>query len=377
MKKLLLLAVVLGMAGWAWAESPFAGSDAAPHFGGPGTPAPGDVIWSMCATSHGADSDNQCLGVEYVNGKFYITGGHYATDPNRVYVFDSVGTYLRKWDQPSGSTGWGGRDLCWDGNKLYHGDGNAATIYMCDTLGNYLGRTITGPSAPVRALAFDPATHHLWTANFASSIWEFDTTGAVLHTYANTYNVYGMAWDTRTAGGPWLWTFSQDGTPAQTIHQFNPRTGVYTGVDYVIPGASGSIAGGACFTEDWHPYGKYGLFLLLQTAPWDSVVAVELGDYSGVESPNPVKLTAQTSLLVRPNPAKGNMTIEFSLPAKAEVSLKVYDTQGRLICSLVSGTQEPGSHAVMLDGSKLPSGIYFCSLQAGSFSDTRKLVIAR
>jgi hypothetical protein len=372
MKKLTILALAMALSTAVWAGSEY---DASPYPGGSGTFAPGDVIWSMCACPPLPDTDGQCLGVEYVKGQFYVTSGNSNTDPNIVYVYDSLGTYLRSWNQPSGSTGWGGRDLCWDGNKLYHGHGTAATIYMCDTLGNYLARTITGPSTPARALAFDPATKHLWTASFTSSIWEFDTTGAVLHTYSNSYNVYGMAWDTLSAGGPWLWTFGQDGTPAQTIHQFNPRTGVYTGVDYVVPSAGSGIAGGACFTGDWHPLGKFGLFVLSQTAPWDSVLAVELGDYSGVESPTPVSRQGRLALAVSPNPSRSGAMVEFALPTRGEVSLKVYDAQGRLVRTLVSGIREAGTFHVSLGS--LSAGVYFCSLQTGAYKTARSLVVIR
>ncbi len=100
-------------------------------------------------------------------------------------------------------------------------------------------------------------------------------------------------------------------------------------------------------------------------------------DAVGVEIRNPINPEIGASLLARPNPSRGRATIEYSLPAKAGASLKVYDAMGRLVRTLVSGTQEAGFHSVTLEGTGLSSGVYFCTLQAGSFSATRKLVIAR
>jgi hypothetical protein len=114
---------------------------------------------------------------------------------------------------------------------------------------------------PMRALAYDPVTDHFWTANFSSNIVEFDRNGTAINTYANTYSVYGMAWDDVSDDGPWLWVFSQDGVPALQVSQFDPVAGIYTGlIFYAIDhdGANDDIAGGACFTTEWDP--SLGIF---------------------------------------------------------------------------------------------------------------------
>jgi len=376
MKKLMLLALAAALAGAAWAGSPLTrAADVSPYQGDPGVFAPGDSIWGF--DSQTGPNDNQCLGVEWVplTDKFYVTGGNTGVDPNRVYVYDHNGTYLRMWNQPAASTGWGGRDLAWDGRYLAHGTGTGTTIYLCDTAGTYLARTITGPQNPIRGLAFDPATRTYWTAGFATAVVNFDTTGAVLHTYASTKNTYGMAWDTITVGGPWLWVFSQDGTPACQASQFNPRTGVYTGVAYQL--MMGNIAGGASFSGHWgDAMGKYGLFCLDQALVVDRVILMELGNLgSGVESPEPVTRQGGLALTVSPNPSRGGASVAFSLPVKGETSLKVYDAQGRLVKTLVSGTREAGTYRASLSG--LSAGVYFLNLQAGTYKATKSLVVVR
>jgi hypothetical protein len=57
------------------------------------------------------------------------------------------------------------------------------------------------------------------------------------------------------------------------------------------------------------------------------------------------------------------------------VSLTVFDILGREVAVLVNEGRDAGVHEVKFDGSNLSSGVYFCRLQAGSFVQTRKLLL--
>ena len=89
--------------------------------------------------------------------------------------------------------------------------------------------------------------------------------------------------------------------------------------------------------------------------------------------------SARRPALIRnyPNPFHARTAIEFSLPAAADVELKVYDVGGRLVATLVDERLERGSHQVAFDGSRLPAGAYYCRLEAGGSVATREMVLAR
>ncbi|MBC8278177.1 MAG: T9SS type A sorting domain-containing protein [FCB group bacterium] len=78
-----------------------------------------------------------------------------------------------------------------------------------------------------------------------------------------------------------------------------------------------------------------------------------------------------------PNPFNPSTTLTYSLPSAAEVLLTVYDVSGRHVATLAEGFQQPGSHTEVFDGQNLASGIYFATLQAGSFSQTQKLILLK
>jgi hypothetical protein len=59
------------------------------------------------------------------------------------------------------------------------------------------------------------------------------------------------------------------------------------------------------------------------------------------------------------------------------VSLTVSNTLGQTVSQLVGGEQETGYHEVRFDASGLSSGVYFYRLQAGTYVETRKLLLIR
>jgi hypothetical protein len=78
-----------------------------------------------------------------------------------------------------------------------------------------------------------------------------------------------------------------------------------------------------------------------------------------------------------PNPFNPLTTISFYLSSKTFVSLKVYDLIGREISTLVYNEMSAGNHLEQWNASNKSSGVYFYRLQAGSFTDTKRLILLR
>jgi len=78
-----------------------------------------------------------------------------------------------------------------------------------------------------------------------------------------------------------------------------------------------------------------------------------------------------------PNPFNPSTTIRFTLPEKSFVTLKVFDSLGREVSMLVSEELLPGTYSRQWNAEGLPSGAYFCRLEAGSYTETKKLIIIR
>ena len=78
-----------------------------------------------------------------------------------------------------------------------------------------------------------------------------------------------------------------------------------------------------------------------------------------------------------PNPFNPSTNIRYSVARTSEVTLKVYDILGREVQTLVHTMQSPGLYTVTLNASKFASGVYFYQLTAGSFTQTKKLMLLK
>jgi hypothetical protein len=87
--------------------------------------------------------------------------------------------------------------------------------------------------------------------------------------------------------------------------------------------------------------------------------------------------TLSTFVLLQnyPNPFNPSTTIRYGLARRSIVTLGVYNTLGQQVAVLAKGEQEAGFHEVKFDGSAFASGVSFYRIQAGSFVQTKKLVL--
>ncbi len=78
-----------------------------------------------------------------------------------------------------------------------------------------------------------------------------------------------------------------------------------------------------------------------------------------------------------PNPFNPSTKIEYSVPSASYVEIKVYDTLGKQVSSLVNEYKQPGAYEVTFNNRNLPSGIYFYEFKAKNFISVKKMIILK
>ncbi|MGA7304751.1 MAG: T9SS type A sorting domain-containing protein, partial [Rhodothermales bacterium] len=78
-----------------------------------------------------------------------------------------------------------------------------------------------------------------------------------------------------------------------------------------------------------------------------------------------------------PNPFDRLTTVTYALPEAVRIRLTVYDTFGRLVATLADDSQPAGHHSVRFSANRLASGVYIYSLQAGTFTARRTMLLVR
>ncbi|HMS63733.1 MAG TPA: T9SS type A sorting domain-containing protein [Ignavibacteria bacterium] len=78
-----------------------------------------------------------------------------------------------------------------------------------------------------------------------------------------------------------------------------------------------------------------------------------------------------------PNPFNPGTVISYQLKVSSLVTLKVYDVSGKIVATLVNEKKNAGSYEVKFDGSNLSSGIYFYTINAGDFVETKQMILLK
>jgi hypothetical protein len=127
------------------------------------------------------------------------------------------------------------------------------------------------------------------------------------------------------------------------------------------PAYAGGTSGFPVGDLNWFPTRK---------AAWQVLNGVEDQVVTGV---------AETYTLSQnyPNPFNPSTQIEFSIPKQTQVTLKVYNLIGQEVATLVNGVLGAGQHSVTFNASRLASGVYFYSIQAGNFTNTRTMMLLK
>ena len=100
--------------------------------------------------------------------------------------------------------------------------------------------------------------------------------------------------------------------------------------------------------------------------------AVENENEDDLETPKEFSLSQNF-----PNPFNPSTSIQYQVSNISQVTLKVYDVLGNEVATIVNEEKPVGSYEVGFNALDLSSGIYFYKLQAGSFVQTKKMILLR
>ena len=104
----------------------------------------------------------------------------------------------------------------------------------------------------------------------------------------------------------------------------------------------------------------------------DNLTIVAIEPVAGAEVPKSFALHQNY-----PNPFNPATVIEFEVPSASFVTLKVFNSIGQHVSTLVNGELAPNRYKVDFDASTLPSGLYFYTLDAGATSLTKKMMFVK
>jgi hypothetical protein len=100
------------------------------------------------------------------------------------------------------------------------------------------------------------------------------------------------------------------------------------------------------------------------------------GTVVSVHGSNPIPVEYSLSQNY-PNPFNPTTIIQFTIVNRQLTIVKVYDVLGREVSTLVNEVKGPGTYTVQFDASNLASGVYFYRLQAGDFTQTKRLLLLK
>ena len=299
--------------------------------------------------------NNNYAGLDY-NG-YPVSGA-----ANTGYTFYKAGvtrTSNRKWFRMTPGT----RAEVQAKNSLAINPGGALNIYICKPGQNLLGWSVF-PWSSQAGTKQDGIVIHYGSLPGAY-LAPYNLGGTATHEtghYLGLYHTFqgGCGTGSCSTSGDLVCDTPDQATPSSGCPEGNdtcPSTGtdpIHNYMDYSTD---------VCYTT----------FTPGQDARMNAAVAQYRSWIGSVRIANAARTTGQEAAAARedglitlrahPNPFNPRTKIEFGIPDAGEVSLRVFDTRGRLVRTLVDGTLAKGNHAFDFDGDRLSSGIYFMELR--------------
>ncbi len=123
------------------------------------------------------------------------------------------------------------------------------------------------------------------------------------------------------------------------------------------------------YTKEWETAEFIPFLEISYSGEEPTSISIEMAPH---DNPAAVQLHANY-----PNPFNPATSIEFVLPAQANVKLEIYDIMGRKVAALADGAYDAGRHTVSWDASDQSSGVYFYRLEAGDKVVTKRMTLLK
>jgi hypothetical protein len=177
-------------------------------------------------------------------------------------------------------------------------------------------------------------------------------------------------YDVGTAGDSLNWSIMSSGTKQQTVLE--------TGADGSVGFFSTDLTQIKYnSTKDFYVAAAVGSDEAEMVNNMEKAVAKYSGTFTSVEKENNI-LPKEFSLKQNyPNPFNPATNISFSLPSRENVVLKIYNSLGQEISTLINTDLSAGNYTFNFNAANLSSGIYFYSLTAGNFLSSKKMMLIK
>jgi aldose sugar dehydrogenase len=130
---------------------------------------------------------------------------------------------------------------------------------------------------------------------------------------------------------------------------------------------------------------NFGVTTDIQTGPNGNLYVVsltngaiyEITGRTGFQKDESNVIHSFTLLQNYPNPFNPSTTIKYSIAESEFVTLKVYDVLGREVATLINKNMDAGSYEIKFEAAGLMSGFYIYKLSAGTYSESRKMMLLK
>jgi len=326
--------------------------------------------------------------------KYYISWDSSRVDTGSVNYIPGL-TLDNGWEEP-GVTGGSDRRYTYTSQvqQVVPGDFGAAQQYFNSlhpkgAITNPIQVTFNIDMAPATVVATNPLSA-LFRPGIDTVYIQFD---GCLVPVTQGYSMWGtdnrlMMSDANSDG---IYTATYDLTPP-TFYQMCYRV-VYTSPGGEVWNGSGSAIKGRRYYQYVHPTA-----VLADSAVWPATYSLAVLDWMNdsltIEDPpdldNINGVGSEPSGIPRvyalnqnyPNPFNPSTVISYSIPEKAHVRIEVFNILGQRVALLVDAELPAGDHAAAWNGhnsqgASVGSGVYFVKMQAGAFSQVKKMLLAR